>query len=216
MTEDDLRKMGLVKDDNGDYRKAKTVKQPREKYLPMTDCKVPTSLSFSRKTHKVTGSAMADVKLDKDGYFRVVQFRTIKLTLFGEPMPKQSVRANKDGHFYQPQKQVDRKKDYQKQIMEQLPVGFRMFTTEVHITKFHCIFQPLKKFHKIKGRMDALRNGEIFYKNTKPDLIDNLKKLVFDSMSGIVCKDDSIIVTENDTAKYYGMGGCVIITLKGY
>jgi Holliday junction resolvase RusA-like endonuclease len=78
------------------------------------------------------------------------------------------------------------------------------------------MYPPLKAFHKEKGKMEAIRNGEIFYKNTKPDLIDNLKKLVFDSMAGIVLKDDSIIVTENDTAKYYGVGGCIIITLEGY
>ena len=63
--------------------------------------------------------------------------------------------------------------------------------------------------------MDAIRNGEIFYKNTKPDLPDNLKKLVNDAMSGLVYEDDSLIVTENDTAKYYGIGGCIIIELEG-
>ncbi len=138
----------------------------------------------------------------------------ITLTLFGIPLPKQSVRSS-NGHFWQPQKTVDRKKDYQRQIKEQLPKDFVKFTTEVHLRKFHCIFPPLKGFHKIKGRMDAIRNGEIFYKNTKPDLIDNLKKLCFDSLEDVI-SNDSIIVTENNTAKYYGIGGCIIIELSGY
>ena len=186
---------GFTKLADGTYIKTKTVLQPRE-------VEYKKKMSTHRENIVVEGSAIG--------------FKTITLTLFGVPMPKQSVRATKSGHFFQPQITVDRKKDYQKQIREQMPPDFVMFDTEVHLTKFHCIFPPLKAFHKIKGRMDALRNGEIFYKNTKPDLIDNLKKLVFDSMSGIVCKDDSIIVTENDTAKYYGLGGCIIITLKGY
>lgn len=205
MTEDDLRKMGMVKDANGYYRKEKTVPQPRD-------------IEYKDKNGNVILKAKEFLPFEGFDAKRFTQdkFRTITLTLFGVPMPKQSVRSTKSGHHYQPQKTVDRKKDYQGQIKQQLPEGFIRFETEVHLTKFHCIFPPLKSFQKIKGRMDALRNGEIFYKNTKPDLVDNLKKLVFDSMSGIVCKDDSIVVTENDTAKYYGVGGCIIIELKGY
>jgi len=197
-TEGELKNMGLKQNSDGSYSKVKTVLQPRD-----------MTLDKIIKIYRQTGNFYLDSTPSTS------LFRTLKLTLFGIPMPKQSVRATKSGHYYQPKETVDRKNDYIKQIKEQLPEGFIPFEHEVHVRKFHCIFPPLKAFHKIKGRMEAIRNGEIFYKNTKPDLIDNLKKLVFDSM-GDVIKNDSIIVTENDTAKYYGVGGCIIIELEGY
>lgn len=145
----------------------------------------------------------------------ILKGHVIEFTLFGIPMPKQSVRANKNGHFFQPKSATDRIKDYQKQLSSILPRSFRMFEEEVHVLKMHFIYPPLKRFHKIKGRMEAIREGEIFYKNTRPDLSDNLKKLVMDAMSGIVYKDDGIIVSEDDVKKYYGMGGAIIIKLSG-
>lgn len=156
-----------------------------------------------------------------------LKLRKLTLTLFGEPMPKQSVRSyctkkvdKASGRHilahFQPKEMEERTADYIRQIKEQLPEGFIRFEERVHITKMHFIFQPLKAFHKIKGRMDAIRNGEIFYKNTKPDLPDNLKKLANDSMSALVYKDDSIIVSEDNVKKYYGVGGCIIIEMEGY
>lgn len=146
-------------------------------------------------------------------------FRTIRLTLFGEPMAKQSVRSaiNKESgrvfHF-QPQKYADRMKDYHRQIKEQLPKDFTLFTKEVHIIKMHFVFQPLKAFHKVKGRMDALRAGEVLYKTTKGD-IDNYCKILFDTLSNHVFADDALICSIDNTKKVYGTGGCIIIELKG-
>lgn len=189
---------GFKQNSDGSYSKKKTVPQPRE-----------------IKTYKHNdGTTSHNGPNNKKWKFTTIA-RTIKFTLFGVPMPKQSVRAA-NGHFWQPKEKVERMNDYIRQIKEQLPEGFKPFEKEVHLTKFHCIFPPLKSFHKEKGKMDAIRNGEIFYKTSRPDLIDNLKKLAFDSMSGLVLKDDSIIVTENNTAKYYGTGGCIIVELKGY
>lgn len=211
-TTDDLLKLGLVKDKDGNWHKPKTIQQPRD--IEKSIKKESVYIGFN--SGRYIGES--PIPLPKD-YVRTSDikiFRTLTLNLFGIPMPKQSVRSTNTGHHYQPQKTVDRKKDYIRQIKEQLPKGWIPFEHEVHVTKFHCIYPPLKSFHKIKGRMDAIRNGEIFYKNTQPDLIDNLKKLNFDSMSGIVFKNDGLIVTENNTAKYYGIGGCIIIELKGH
>lgn len=216
----------FVKNADGTYSKAKTGLQPRDvkkdkngiqsivfKDGRYTGGPLPqlhnwtNDISIQIKDVKVTGNQI---------HSGPPLFRTITLNLFGIPMPKQSVRATTTGHFFQPQKTVDRTKDYIKQIKEQLPNGWLPFENEVHITKFHCIYPPLKAFHKIKGRMEAIRNGEIFYKNTRPDLCDNLHKLILDSLSGLAYKDDSIIVTENDSAKYYGPGGMIIIEMRGY
>jgi Holliday junction resolvase RusA-like endonuclease len=197
-TQSDLDRMGLelIPGTSDQYRRKKTVLQPRE--------------------IKAAAIAIDNTKV----------LRTVKLTLFGEPMPKQSVRSfatgakSDKGKFiishYQPQEMSDRVKDYQFQIRKQLPPDFKMFEEQVHITQMHFIFPPLKAFHKIKGRMDDIYQGKIIYKTTKPDLPDNLKKLVNDSMSGVVFKDDSIIVSEDNVKKYYGVGGAIIIQMEGY
>jgi Holliday junction resolvase RusA-like endonuclease len=205
----------FIKNKDGTYSKAKSVSQPRDIKFPLINGKeVDWSKPLStERTITVTGSAI-EPKTKKVN--EVKTLRTLTLTLFGEPMPKQSVRATKSAHFFQPQKTVDRKKDYIRQIKEQLPKDFIRFEQRVHITKMHFLFSPLKEFHKIKGKMDAIRDGEMFYKETKPDLPDNCKKLILDSMSELVYKDDSIIVSEDNIKKYYGIGGCVIIEMQGY
>ncbi len=147
--------------------------------------------------------------------------RKLTLILMGEPMPKQSVRsfvtkgAKPTVGHYQPTEMKDRIKDYRRQICYQLPAGFTMFSHIVHIRKMHFVFAPLKSFSKTKGKMEKIHAGEIIYKTTKPDLPDNLKKLVNDSMSGLVYADDSLIATENDVAKYYGTGGMIVIEIEG-
>ena len=186
-TEDDLRKLGLTKGEDGNYSKAK-----RDKPVVFKEKPMPSK-------HGIDGTT----------------FYKINLTLFGEPMAKQSVRIGKNGHAFQPQKKVNKVKDYQSQIRKQLPAGFKPFESCVFIKKLHFMFSPLKSFHKEKGKMDAIRAGRKYYKNSRPDM-DNLQKLVLDSMSGLVFADDGIIVGFEDMKKYYGVGGCVIIELEGY
>lgn len=191
---------------DGSFSKIKTVNQPRDLRLPL----VVNDVAIENKKPIQTNTTL----------------RKLTLTLFGEPMPKQSVRGYATGkrnangilivdHF-QPKKTTDRTKDYIKQIKEQLPKDFIRFEERVYVTKMHFVFSPLKAFHKIKGRMEAIRAGEIFYKATRPDLPDNLKKLVNDAMSELVYSDDGIIVSEDNIKKYYGIGGCIIIELSGY
>ena len=187
-TEESLRAMGLIKLPNGQYSKAKSVQQPRE-------------IKKFEKDH------IDDIKPNEE-------FRRISLVLLGEPMPKQSVRSTKTGHHFQPKKHVDRAKDYKRQIANQLPPDFIPFSQEVHITKYHFVYAPLKAFQKQKGVMEKIRNGEMVMKLTAGDL-DNLIKPVNDSMNDLVFKDDAIVHSIDGLKKYYGMGGCVIIELCG-
>jgi len=190
---------------DGSYKKSSTSIQPRDLRLPLivNDISINGKIGFSPA--KVIDSTPK-------------KLRKITLNLFGEPMPKQSVRSfiknGKIAHF-QPKEFGIRKADYIKQMKEQLPKDFVMFTERVYITKLHFIHAPLKAFHKIKGRMDAIRNGEIFYKATRGDL-DNMCKPLFDSLSEIVFADDALIVSVDDMVKRYGIGGCIIIEMSGY
>lgn len=204
-TEDDLRKMGMVRNEDGSYSKAKSKPQPRE----LEKAKVISNGNVN------VSNVKRDLFLEYSHFND--DYKAITLTLFGDPMPKQSVRSFvKNGKImhYQPKEMSDRTKDYIRQIKEQLPKDFVPFSEIVFVTKMHFVFPPLKAFHKVKGKMDAIRNGEIFYKTTKPD-IDNLSKMALDSIKDIVMVDDNLIVGISDMKKYYGIGGCIIIELKG-
>lgn len=200
MTPEQFAKLGMKQNPDGTFSKAKTVLQPREKGLG-------TAIIKSYKPSIV-----------ERGYGKKEKpiSQRITIMLKGEPMPKQSVRATKSGHFFQPKKTVDRKKDYQRQLREQLPKDFVMYESEIRIIRLNFVFAPLKAFHKQKGKMDLIREGNIFYKTTKPDL-DNLLKPLLDSMSNIVFKDDAIITQIDGVKKYYGAtGGFIHIILEGY
>lgn len=211
-SESDLEKMGLKKNEDGSWQKPKT-KMEIQATLPIYgNISAIGSAEYIKRTKKF---------LKKLQELQPPIFTKIKLCLFGEPMPKQSVRQGKNAKtgravFFQPEEMKVRVEDYQQQIRKQLPVGFIPFETCVFVRQMHFVFAPLKSFHKEKGKMDAIRNGKKYYKNTRPDLPDNLKKLVNDSMSGLVFKDDGIIVAEDNVKKYYGVGGCIIIELEGY
>lgn len=212
-TEDDLKNMGLVWDEEHRAYIKRQVSIASSNPIQKIEY---TTLS-SKRINSNTSIEKNLIALANKNFFK----RKLSLTLFGIPMAKQSVRTS-SGHFWQPQKTVDRKKQYIEQIKKQLPKDFIPFSEEVFVTRFHCIFPPLKSFHKEKGKMERIRNGEVFYKNTQPDLIDNLKKLAFDCLgkdkkTGIplVISNDGIIVGEDNTRKYYGIGGCIIIDLEG-
>jgi Holliday junction resolvase RusA-like endonuclease len=147
--------------------------------------------------------------------------REIKIVIKGEPIAKQSVRSamlrNRAGNMFV-QHYTDPKKkkaaDYiTLQIKAQLPRNFKMFTQYVHVVQNHMIFSCLKSFSKEK--IKRIEAGEIIYKNTRPDIIDNLKKMIFDCMSGVVYKDDGIIISEDNVKKYYGIVPRTEIILRG-
>lgn len=77
------------------------------------------------------------------------------------------------------------------------------------------MFEPLVSHKKVKYKMKLFREGGIIEKTTKPDLSDNLKKLLLDSMGGLVYSDDSIICRENNVSKVYGIEGQITIIING-
>lgn len=190
MTSDQLKAMGLTQNPDGTY---------------------------SKKQHQETVKK-EKIETKPEDIIQPKGYRSIEIVLRGIPMPKQSVRQgkNKLGQtvFYQPKEMKMRVLDYQMQIKQQLPKGWQMFKNLVHVRSAHYIFPALKGFSK--GIMNDINQGKFIWKTTKPDIIDNLKKLPFDAMSGIVYKDDSIIVSENDIRKVYGAAPYIIIKLEGF
>jgi Holliday junction resolvase RusA-like endonuclease len=145
---------------------------------------------------------------------------TITIVLKGEPMPKQSVRQGKafgtgKKIFYQPKKFKDRQADYIRQIKSQLPKGFKMFTKIVYIEMLEVMYSPNSSHLKSKKKLDFLMNGGIIEKTTNPDIMDNLNKLPFDCLSGLVFKDDGLICRANNISKVYGHTGQITIIIQG-
>lgn len=117
-------------------------------------------------------------------------------------------------HAYTDSTLVTKTKEYQTMIKAQLPNDFKPFENEVHILSLDFVFTPLKSFSDKK--LKAIESSAIVYKNTRPDQVDNLKKLPFDAMNGLIYKDDSIVVNEQNIRKYYGVNPGVFIKLKGF
>lgn len=124
----------------------------------------------------------------------------IKLIISGVPQSKQSARfmiAGKDTdkpfiRSYQKKSVVDRQVNISWSIKKQLPKEFELLENELFVD-VTFIFPILKNMNK-KLR-EEIESGRVVYKTTKPDLIDNLMKGLFDSMNGIVFKDDAQICT---------------------
>lgn len=141
----------------------------------------------------------------------------IKLTILGEPMAKQSfryaVRPKKDGtNFvskYQPKKVVDKERNLAYDIKSQLAKDFTPFDCPLDVS-ITFTFPPPKSWSKAQKAL--FKSGVRMYKDTKPDL-DNLEKIVFDSMQGIVYINDSR-VCEKRSRKVYGDIPSIVILIE--
>lgn len=117
--------------------------------------------------------------------------------------------------FYPDSKLEKLKKSYQQVFQSIMNVkGVKMFEEECHILQMHFRFEFLKG-HSEKFKGKAMLGDPCCFKTTKPDMPDNLKKLVLDSMSGIVFKDDGLICSEQEVLKYYGLNPGTYIKIAG-
>lgn len=132
----------------------------------------------------------------------------IHLKILGTPQPKQSARfrAQKFGNktfvkSYQKTEVVENERNFAFDAKSQLPEDFKLYYGPVKV-KALFVFPPLKSFSKSK--LNILASGGIIWKDTKPDLQDNLMKGCIDSLEGIIFLNDSQIV-EVSSKKIYGL-----------
>lgn len=137
----------------------------------------------------------------------------MKLTILGEPKPKQSfkfaIRENKEKtkrfvSKYQTKEIITTQNNIALSVKTQLPPNFKPFDCPLVVTLVF-VFPPLKSWSK--REMEAFKQSEankagMKYKDSKPD-IDALQKLFFDSLEGIVYTNDSR-VCELYVKKIYG------------
>lgn len=125
----------------------------------------------------------------------------LTLTIQGVPQPKQSVRFTRTGIAYQTKEVKDYQKWLRSEIVRQLPKGFKMLDGPL-LAKILYVF-PLPSSASLK-KIEAVKNGKIIYKDTKPDVVDNLNKAVFDAMEKVVMINDSR-VCDFSARKIYGL-----------
>jgi len=136
----------------------------------------------------------------------------IKLVFPGEPKPKQSTRINTKGFI----NQNTGKKQFAFQdpkvkvgenaiawiAVQQLPRGFIPWDCPIVVLRAWYVF-PIPASLSKKDKQLIL-SGEIVYKSTKPDISDNLQKLYFDGLQGVLFTNDSRVCHIQDTKKFYG------------
>ena len=134
----------------------------------------------------------------------------MKIIILGTPKPKQSARFRaiknpKTGKnfvsSYQKKEVKDNEKNIASDVEKQLPIGFIPFDCPIG-AKILYVFPMLSSF--TKKQKEIIENNGIIYKDTKPDLTDNLNKGLFDACEGILYKNDSR-VCKVDSVKIYGV-----------
>jgi len=108
--------------------------------------------------------------------------------ILGVPKAKQSVQFTKKGFAYQPTEIVQREKNLSWDIKSQTPLGHIPFDGPIG-SELLFVFPIPSGWSKKK--VEELAEGKVFYHAVKPDLHDNLCKMVFDCMEGIVFVNDS-------------------------
>lgn len=126
--------------------------------------------------------------------------------ILGIPASKQSAKFASIGgkiRSYQPRDVVEKENNIAWQIKEQLPKDFTPTDKPVSVKELLFVFPALKSM--TKKEKEFISQGFFSAKSTKPDLQDNLCKMLFDAMQGIVYINDSQIWQIEKSSKVYGL-----------
>jgi Holliday junction resolvase RusA-like endonuclease len=166
---------------------------------------------------------MPDIILNKNPKGDILRFE-----FPGKPMAHQSVRfgiaMDKSGDpiykltknnkkrivtvKYQ-DKEIENQKAFIKWcIVQQRPFGFELWREPVAILKLHHVFPRTIEARKLKPI-----DGYVF-RDLRPDLPDNLNKLLFDCLTNLIYYDDKQIVSIDEVKKYYGDPPGSFLTIK--
>ncbi len=136
----------------------------------------------------------------------------LKFIIYGIPKAKQSFRFTKKGLKYKPKDIKEAERNIEMQVRKQLPSGFKVIDEPLKINKLHYIFPVPRSFSKKVHQ--KIEQGLIVYKQTKPDLTDNLSKTVMDALEGIVFTNDSRIISMDNVKKIYGVAPRIEIEIE--
>lgn len=133
----------------------------------------------------------------------------MKVIIIGTPQAKQSARfriiENKKTKksfvsSYQKKEVVENEKNIANTVKSQIPLGYVPFDVAIGVEILY-VFPFLASF--TKKQKEFIEAGGTIYKDTKPDLTDNLNKGLFDACEGILYTNDSR-VSKIESMKIYG------------
>lgn len=131
----------------------------------------------------------------------------IEFEILGKPLGKARPRVTRKGFTYTPQKTVNYENLIRWTFQSKFP-NHKPYEGYIE-AEIKAIFDIPKSYSKKKTR--ELLNGSYNYDH-KPDL-DNIAKIVLDSLNGIAYKDDSQ-VTVLKVIKEYGEQAKIIVKLE--
>ena len=155
---------------------------------------------------------MQRMKLAKSAHIPLNTQGKIVIVIPGPPTPKQSVRFG-GGRTFQPPELVYAKKKIKADIAVQLPKGFIPWKGPVQVNRLAFVYEYLKG-HKKAEREQYKTTGIPLPKWTRPDQVDNQKKLLFDCISEMVYEDDAQICYEKEIRRYYADESFTMIELQ--
>ena len=131
----------------------------------------------------------------------------IEFEILGKPLGKARPRVTRKGFTYTPQKTVNYESLIRYTFQSKFP-NHKLYEGYVE-AEIKAIFDIPKSYSK-KKKLELL-DGNCNYDHT-PD-VDNVAKIVLDSLNGIAYKDDSQ-VTALKVIKEYGEQAKIIVKLK--
>ena len=143
----------------------------------------------------------------------------LEITLDKVPETKQSTRfrafidkatGKARGYAYQSKKVKKEELSLVQAIEKQLPSDWIILSTPMMIGVTYQYKLPCSAQSKYKK---AIQNGIKVYKDTAPDLSDNLNKLLFDALQQCVITNDSKFIDFHRLEKIYGLEEKTIIEI---
>ena len=126
-----------------------------------------------------------------------------ELTINIVPKSVQSFRIGRYGG-YQDKKVVAYKKEIRRQAEEALGENWEPFSCMVVMDELIFMF-PLPK-NTPKYVIQSVESGFIYYRESTPDLEDNMAKGLFDALNGLLMEDDKQIVESRLRRKIFTAG----------
>lgn len=138
----------------------------------------------------------------------------MKLVLNIEPKPQSRPRFARRGNFTTTYEDKDMKtwRDHCQLLIARQHAGKSMLEGALK-TKVRFYIKPPQYISKVKKNQQALLD-EVIPVDKKPD-IDNYEKALYDSMSGIVFKDDGQIAM-HDVGKFYSLNPRIEVEIEKY
>jgi Holliday junction resolvase RusA-like endonuclease len=115
---------------------------------------------------------------------------------------------------YQPAIITNNVEHIQKQLIEIMKTNnIKKFEGPMIVENLAFVYSPLKSMPK--KTIESIRTGNFIPRTTAPDLTDNLPKLLFDALEGILYDNDSKIFFIKNVVKCFGNNPGVFIQIKG-